>query len=615
VTERRARLAVWALGGVIASGCSLGAFEDAPTDRVANHCGADTDCNSGEHCARGACYSDNGKIDDALFEIVPDAASSLGGLSFLSPQSSLRRGDGARNFTLSPPVLFTGQVRVLLSDLGLPDPSSACTYVASSGMASVHARVDFFRTNRLSGTPVPSIAPASASHETQPSGNTGAGGWNFRASLVSGSYDIYVQPVDVPGCPSVAPYLLRNIEVGAKIDASAPPATLDIPAPIALKGTVTRPNGSLVGWSVELVEPIEGRVISTSKTLGETAPDNNQTNFDLTYHPVAATGASVTAATTLGTTTATSPLIRITPPKGVPGPTVYWSLAAADLNGVGQVRLDMSGVPTPSAARRVGGRVQGSRPGPVAGVPATVVIFSSELDGTSALTASWGTSRHTDGDGYFFVEMFGGEFRVIAIPDPSLDPSDSWAITEAHWSLHFDATMAAPPPQTIELLERNAVTGHATAGRAGDAAIGATLEAVPSILTSSAGVLRGALGQIPVSAQSRIVSIDNTGAFAMSLDPGDFDFSLQPPEGSGFAWWVKPAVHIDASTPTEISPRLASPVAIEGTIRDAAGSALANAVVRAYARTPSGIDAAKVGSARTDGSGSYQLLLPQDFGP
>jgi hypothetical protein len=311
----------------------------------------------------------------------------------------------------------------------------------------------------------------------------------------------------------------------------------------------------------------------------------------------------------------TSPFIRISPPKDVSGPTVYWDLAAADLNGDGLVSLDMSGVPTPAAARLVRGRVQTTSPNGDVGIPSTVIIFGSALDGATALTASWGASRHTDADGIFFVEVFSGEYRVIALPDPSLDPSASWAITETHWSLHFDQTVDALPPQTIEVLARSAVTGHASVARTNEAAAGATLEAAPSVLTSSTDVLTGALAQVPINSLSRTASIGPSGDFAMYLDPGDFDFSLKPPDGSGFAWWVRPQVRIDPATPTAMSPTLASPIAIEGTIRDPGGSPLANAVVRSYAKTPSGLGVVKVGSARTDDSGSYRLLLPVDFGP
>jgi hypothetical protein len=613
--RRRAVLASLALAGVIAPGCSLGVFEDAPTGSVTNHCAGDAQCSGGEQCVRGACRSADGKIDDALFEIVPEAASPLGGLSFLSPQHCLRQGDSARNMTLAPPAPFNGQVRVPLSDLALPNPASACTYVAASGWASVRARVAFFRTSQIAGVPVSGIQALSESYETQPTGTTGAGGWFFQGSLVPGTYDIYVQPVDVPGCPSVAPYLRRNVDVGAQIDASTAPATIDVPAAVELKGTVLRPNGSLRDWSVDLVEPIQGRLISTSKMLGETDPQNNQTNFDLTYHAVAAPALPSGVPATISSTNTTSPFIRISPPTDIVGPTVYWDLAAADLNGDGLVSLDMSGVPTPDAARRVRGRVQGTVAGAAVGIPARVVIFSSELDGATALTASWGTSTHTDGDGYFFVEVFGGEYRVVALPDLSLDPSALWAMTESHWSLHFDATVAALPPQTIDLIERSAITGFASVARTGEAAVGATLEAVPSILTGNTGVLSGALAETPVTALGRTVSVGPSGDLAMRLDAGDFHFSLRPPDGSGFAWWVRPSVRVEPSTPVEISPKLGSPVAIEGTIRDSAGHPIANAVVRSYAKSPNGLDVAKVGSTRTDESGSYRLLLPIDFGP
>jgi hypothetical protein len=618
MTSRCFVLASLALLGLATASCSLKSFEQAPAASVANQCAADTDCAAGERCAGGACYAAVGKIDDAVFEIVPDVSSPLGGLSFLSSQSGLAHGDGARNITLTAPKLFRIQVRALASDLDLLNPSSACAYVGVGGWASIHALVEFDRTGQIAGIPIAGMPAVSETYETQRTA-TGAGAWATDASLVEGSYDIYVQPRDVAGCPPVAPYLWRNVSVGPNVDVSTAPATLDLPAASALKGTVTRPSGSLVGWSVDLVEPITGRIISTSTTLGETSPEKSQTNFELTYHLVSAVAVPPSTPATVSAANTTSPLIRIAPSKDIVGPTVFWDLAAADLNGDGVVSLDMSGVPTPDAARLVRGRVQGTSSNTEVGVPATVVLLSTALDGTTGLTASWGRSIHTDSDGYFFLEVFSGDYRVIAVPDASLDPSASWAITETRWSVHFDPTVSALSPQTIDVNRQTTVTGRATVAKTGEPAIGATLEAVPSSPNTSTGVLSAALAEIQVTAQSQTVSVATDGSFSMLLDPGDFDLFLRPPDGSGFAWWVQPSVHVDASAPLDLSPTLGSPIAVEGTLRGTLGDSttvfMANAVVRAYAKAPGGLGVAKVGSTRTDAAGKYRLLLPVDFGP
>jgi hypothetical protein len=101
-TARAAAAAVLGLGAFgVVSACSVETLEPEARPAVPNTCKADSDCGTSGVCTKGACYSRNGNIDEVLLEILPEATSPLGGISFLSMQTDLRRGDRARSIALT----------------------------------------------------------------------------------------------------------------------------------------------------------------------------------------------------------------------------------------------------------------------------------------------------------------------------------------------------------------------------------------------------------------------------------------------------------------------------------------------------------------------------------
>ena len=420
------------------------------------------------------------------------------------------------------------------------------------------------------------------------------------------------------------------MSVAEQVEAWAPPATLELPTPSTLQGKVQRTDGTLVGWQVDIIEPQEGRVISTSAKLGPTAPITNFTNFLISYQPPAR-GSGPAANSWMPASS--GPLIRISPPSDIAdkAPTVYWDLAAADINGIGQCNLDMSGLPPPAKLIDVSGQVR-SGAGDQAGVRSNLQFFSVGLDGAMGLTASF---NRVDPDRR--RRKLHGQALRRTVPGRR-HPRRAWpgwssgsapavvrkrpapAITEAQAKI----TANSSQPVDVVLFPKSVVAGVALAGPGSDPALRATLEADPAILPGQGGVLKGALAQTPVLPQSASTFItDASGAFTLPLDPGDFDLSLRPPESSNFAWWVRPSTHVappDASGQAiSIAPRLPFPVPLEGIISvpDAMGvrTPLRNAAVRAYARVPMGTGVTKVGDARTDDMGRYRLRLPPSFGP
>jgi hypothetical protein len=594
----------------LAQGCSVKLITEPERASAANECKADADCGAGAACTKEHfCVATRGTIDDVLLEIIPDSASTVGGKSYLSAQPMVAGGGQARNVVLPGLTKIAGRVVMDGADPG--SATTPCPYDRISKPASptIAARIDFTRVASIGTVPVLGITPVVAEAATSPTMTDVATSSTFELSLVPSTYDVYVQPADLSTC-SVPPRLLKNVVVPpGKVDPSAPPATLYLPAPVPLKGTVQRTGGTLVNWEVSVVDPDDGRTISTIARLGDTSP--GLTNFLIRYQPVADMAApGVNAIDRTGA----APLIRIAPPKDVEAPTVLWDLSVADIDGDGMVSLDMSGVPGAHELIAMSGQVQDDAG---TGLPATVHFFSPSLAGSMGLVATYQRSVTTDASGHYDAKLFPGQYRVIAIPDSQLDSADpaqssgsDWAITEGVWDVGKDALQARDLP----LFRKRRIVGMA-GGALGEPASGATLEAVPSLIPTTATVLRGALAQTPVLPQNASSSLDATGTFAMSLDPGTFDITLRAPSTSNYAWWVAPASSIlagPADKPLLLqNVQLAIPVPLEGRMIDPAGQPLRNAVVRAYAAR--GMAATEVGDARTDEMGRFTLWLPADF--
>lgn len=631
------------------SGCSVKLLPDNETPSVANTCQASSDCGgSNASCENSVCVASSGSIDEVLVEVTPDSQSEFGGLSFVATLDGVMTADRNRAIDLPTALSFVPQVRANLADF----PNCPM----DGGKQQLAARIEYTRVSSVGGVPILGLPKVSITVDVQPAAMSMPVLVNSQpaqgVSLFPGTYDIYVTPAVDPavldknkGC-EIGPLILRGVVAAEGAPSSAPHATIDLPKPVVLDGTVLRGMGStLVGWTLDIVEPLEGRVISTLGPLGATSM-NGLTNFQtITYLPPAVAPSADPQGPDTNNPGAGSPLVRLTPPPEMiaSAPTVYWELAAADINGVDangheKVSLDMTGVPIPDQLVEVTGQVTGQDKKDV-GVPSTLRFFSISLEGALGITAVFNPSVMTDDQGRYTIKLFPGQYRVVATPDVTTQDAlaaasaapdaatPSGASVASPWAITEVAQLAIAKtgnlPQPIGLTPKIILQGTAKSDPKDAPAMGATFEVVPSILLSKVGVLRSALAQTPSLPPSASVPIidDKNGAFLLPVDPGDFDLSLRPADTSNFAWWVLPAKKIDAaSASSSLMARLMLPVPIEGTItipsRDDATVrvVLRSASVRAYAKVPSGTGVTKVGETRTDDSGHYSLGLPASFG-
>src|SRR5258708_25631494 len=101
-----------ALSLLATAGCSLqflpasGGAGDTPV----NSCKLDADCGSNATCYQGACFAKSGVIDEVLLEVVPDANSRAGGLSYLQMQNNLTSRIHHLRIHLSPPSSLVSPV-------------------------------------------------------------------------------------------------------------------------------------------------------------------------------------------------------------------------------------------------------------------------------------------------------------------------------------------------------------------------------------------------------------------------------------------------------------------------------------------------------------------------
>ena len=584
------------VGGVAA--CNVEVLPDNSRPAVLNSCKADRDCGSGI-CTDGACFSRIGTIEEVLLEIAPEASSPLAGLSFLSMQEGLRRGDRARTIALSGPINFP--VQVLVNGEDLPEK---CPYL-HTGKQTVAARITFTRTGAVGGVSVAGLSNRFVvTVDTQQTSSASTNGFSNNVSLVPGFYDIYAQPVASTNC-QIAPKLWRGVEIARDGQLGwAPPQTLELPPPRTLGGMVTRRGESLADWQVEVIDPQGGKVISTSARLGATTDASPVTNFEITFQPLEF--AAMASGFQPGNP---EPLIRLKPPKDAEStvPTVYF-----DLNGAvsGQVNIELSALPTSDQLVRVSGQVRGANDN----VRATVKFLNSTF---RSLGAAFGPAVTTDANGHYTTRLFPGLYRIIVIPEGATDDGSAvpganlarWALTEREETIGLGATQVVD----ITVDPVRIIEGVASAGVDGVVAQGATLEAAP-FSDSSSGVLSNALYPPVSPARASVPVDDTTGKFSLVLDPGIYDLSLKPAAASNFAWWIlpkQPAGQIDS-----VKPQLLYPIPLEGTIivtmQDKTSQPLRNATVLAYARSYRG-NVTQVGTARTDDVGRYRVALPPAF--
>ena len=572
--------------------CAVQQFEQAGAGSlIVNACTTDDDCRTQNGadgiCGPGKCIAAKGNIDSAIVEIIPAASAFYGaGDSFLIPLENLSRGDWSRSITLPNYAKLTGKVGADAALFGDP-PSEACEQAFDAASETLKVHVELTRSDAIHGLPLVSFAA-----NAQQKGS----GWIFDVDLPAGRYDIYTTVL--AGCDADFPPLLtpsQNLEPGdVTIETT-------VGALSTLSGTVSAPLRqqndptafvSLTDWTISLIEPGLGRLISTKRKLN----DSNPTNFQLRFQPL----------------DGISPLVEIAPPEGVIAPTVLWDLSVLDLDGDGQVHPDLSKLDLTTV--HVRGRVVGPSVEPIAG--ASVKLRTTQITGAmQGLSARYETSLVTGDDGAIDVSLLPGTYQVLVTPPGTT----GLAIAVAEWII--PRSPAEQAGRSVELLPLSALEGTLVDPVRALPLENITVGVIPSF-TSPKSFLDRSVGPIAITprAASGVTTAD--GMFSMPVDPGLVDFTARPSTEAGYPWIVRARVDVPTDSLGTMAPTF--PVPIAGRVVDPDGYAVQRAQIRVFAlldpTEPGGISrdlspkggqsALQIAEGRTNDTGHFELLLP-----
>lgn len=568
--------------------CSVDQMPDhSPTTRVVNTCKIDSDCRaSGRQgmCGSGMCVASSGRLTQGILEIVPPASAFFGaGDSFLIPIDDISHGRWNEDLALPRYANVEGILTTTPSVLGDP-PSESCSQAFDTTTQSLRVHVDFSRSDASQGLPGYTVAANAERVE-------GGTGFRFAASVPSGKYDVYATVIG--DCEADFPPLFAPKKT---LDPGNVMMELHVGALSTLTGTVTPPVSStgeqisLTGWTVSLVEPEQGKVISTMRKLN----DSNPTNFEIRYQPLGET----------------PPILQIVPPKDLIAPTITWDLSVLDLDGDGQVQPSISALDL--ATVQVNASVVTHEVEPVAG--ATVRLRSTALMGASAgLNARYETSATTDAEGMFSLSLLPGTYQVVVTPPDRTGLS----ISQASWTI--GRSPAVQSGRAIEVATMYAVEGTIVDPIANRPIENISVIARPSTMSTGSYAER-IFGTAPLIARAASTLTGAGGGFVLGVDPGVVDITAQPSDISRFPWLVVGRAKVPSEPLGTLT--ISFPIPWAGTLRDPNGNPVQQARLRVYALLGREADGPAdhpvlpgvlpIAETRTDKHGAFTLLLPSE---
>jgi hypothetical protein len=579
---------VWAsLVGVVAlGGCSL---EFAPQLEVENGCENSSECAQGDVCItrtaldRGVCATTEVELGTVILEVLPT--------------------DGKVAYVFAEAVELASDPNgvVVERELRLPatHPVSG-RFLAPNVEANCKARdgsvpVSVSLLRRFE------VGPFRSEFQTL-STNADASS-TFELSVPAGSYDLYVVPTpEVLGeeCAPLAP-ILRTVDVtdlGLVLDL--------MDEAIPLTGTIQIPEGASVdGWTLDVVDAKYGKVLSEP--------------FALTNPERGVGEVKIGGPKGVRYNQAESAILRLTDATG--GLTIHWSLAALDFDSDNEVNIDIRdllAVPEETKARVVG-------PSPeYANIAnAQVTIVSESLTGSVNQNASFRVNAVSDEVGVVSVKLLPGTYTVTVLPlVPGLASfSGTWVVGGEKAS---DDETPTGFGIALELSNQSVVQG--TIEDAFGVELGATAVSLVPSQAGSADYFQQALGPSNGVSRASATTTDEFGSFAMDTDPGSLDLSVQLDPASGYPWLVRPSLVVAPADPDEnVRPvqdlgslTVEAPAIVQGILRDADGSEISLALVRAYVQAaPVSPDSneqpalIQIGGTSTGADGRFFLPLPR----
>jgi len=627
-------------------GCAVGAVELSPSDTAVNRCDDNSPCAVGR-CLNGICNGSQGTLTSLLVSVSPSITQpGVANLTYFQTlptdgSGALGSGGGTQNLKLDPALDLRNTVSIDISDNCVP---------AFDGGDLVGTVVTAVTTNAIpcSLTFTPSLHPLGIATDAYTT-KLDKGHYLFLTSLPPGDYDVYITPA-YPVVPSlesggklcdVPPRLLLNQSVRSNIGFKLPP-------PSTLKIEVTWPLGPAVldpevldplwGWTIDLVDPNSGRVLSTVKNLASPVPVQDPANpmsvdpasvvygLALSHAPIYATDKGVLVPQNIG-----SELIRLKPPAfhvdsyGTPttipytAPIFYAQLdgALVDPSGKSDVARVVQDQPLPAPVTVEFQTTLGSSPDPV---PAGVTFTATALDGITSLPTRFVRTVQVDEKGLGQVELMPGRYRVNGLAKGGCTLDSCPSATEVDWLVRPGTLTQAG--KVIQFWPASQLVGRALVP-SGDPAIGARVRALASTATFDSNVLNLGDGAAPILPRAGGGVVGQDGQFSFDADPGIFDFSVEPDPSTGFGWFVHPRLVVPDDSERLDSVVLEMPIVYRGAATfetQDTSTPIPGALVRAYVYlkpdgtlTPkpvAGSVAVQVAETQADEAGGFVLLIP-----
>ncbi len=591
---------------VFASGCTVVGVSAGDDSSLRNSCTQDENCGAGYSCRTGVCQTLNGTLESLLITASPPTDSFLPHFTFVTHVDNVPTGGGIKNIDVPAPAQIVGSLLLPNTISCYPafrnDDDQKLFLASNDGTVPVTVTLGL-RQRTLGLSQQLYYAKALVPD---------ASGYRFKVKVPPGEYDVYLATPRRQGeTDCVAPpQLYRDVPIGVKNnDQPNPTFRFRIPVITPLKLVVVwpQPNVPLDGWVADIIEPSGGYTISTQVVLTG-AEDKKPVEY----------GVSLAYSTVLvgepPVADSSGELLRLRPPADQVAPTIYLDRSALGLlspDPNDEVRLTaFTRLPANvnvhgQLLRKVGGSSVGG----------AVTLVSSEIYGVDAgVFASYQTTVYPDADGLIDVDLPPGKYRVRGEPALWTGPADGepLAAAETIWDIpadvpiQFGKVLELPPP--VKVLGRSQVPG-------------AQVRAVPSRLPWSA--FQSAFGQAPLYPRPSSGLVDDEGRFALSVEPGRFDVTVEAPEALGFGWYVRPGADVgdrdldlsvaDLKRPSVLTGRVT--LAASGGTRPLASAAI-NAYAylnkdRQYTRDPEqAVSVVQVAATRANDDGAFRLLLP-----
>ncbi len=573
-------------------------------------CNRNQDCPSGMVCASKQCSASQTSIANVLVDVsLPSStnAEQYSGMGFVLPLDVPTQGHS--DITLPDLVPLSLDASFPNS----PDGGTGCNFSSGSSNGTL---VQVEVTHRWPVDGLERCVFTAASLPTTFSAVPANSGFNYEVYFALSNKSANGDPnCDFP------PVLLRDVGVQAGRALTLTwPSPKSIALDVQVQVSAIASGSDLQGWKLDVVDPIQGRVLAIPVTLGAYVIDTNDSSLAhyqaaVSYNPIMSADSSPPVGTEI---------VRLQPPQGVSQPTYYVSMSGLSLfAGSNEAPLPINAVPTEVSINGLVETADQSRP-----VQAPIAFLSTGFSvGNSGIWAEYSATTQSDSSGNFQVTLPAGQYRVIVVP-----PGDGkHAVLDTQWTI---TATSNPTEWLLSVPVYSQIQGSIDKSLQLSPSQSATVVATPSnsLLYDKPTEIVALRSSSPGARTASVIfQPQSNPQFVLPVDVGRFDISLQPPEG--LPWLVSPGLEVVSGTNTLQSWTMPLPVPWSGILRtppknpaaSPSSSNLPSAVLRVYALlddSQSVVSApnlatsiVQIAETRTQNDGSFQLELPDQFQP